>query len=620
MTGERRGGRWALGGYLYQLIGQFSLAVTPLGGWLIEDNEIEGRFLIDARDGDAETRAENLGQDAAYIADNGITLVQFKYSSTGRGIGSSEIEEMVEGLVSAATNAKGYQVIRCALVTNRVLNGPAKETWDAEVREQARQLEFVLQHLELEDAKQALDEFGKTYGALPAERTRGIEQLLGRALGQIGESTVGLTIRAGDFIEAMTGHDSARCLTVDEICQVAEQDLSRFGDNYFSVDRWKGRGVRREMYDDLVRATQEHALVVVSGPGGCGKSMLIWRLLADITDKREGACAVELARSPTAISIPGVVNNKWREIPPGHEPNDTPEKAIQRVIVANEDRVKPILYLGLDGIDEEEHSGSVRRETEQMIRFFYSREEGAREEPPPATLIVSCRQKDEIAKEWLSFVPGREEIGMGHVGIDEFSDTELYEAMKDGAPSAYSQLQELSRSPVLADSDPLELEKPLYRGDPMRGASARTLLNRDVLNMLRHPTMWQALMRLEEQTREQALRGEPPAVIELISNFLEWYHYKLCLRNRELQHLDVGDLREVIGTIAVASGGGTNHDRDTGWVDPACETNLVTQIEARELYQEARSVGMILESERTRWGWRNETLADLLSRIGRTDE
>lgn len=617
MANQSNGGRWALGGYLYQLIGQLSLTVTPIGECLFQDGQTEARFLVDSRGVELESQAEAFGQDAAYIAGEQVALVQFKYSSINSTIYDGEIEGIIDGLVDAARRMDNFQVATCALVTNRDLSSSAQERWDAAQREHAGQLELVLTRMELEAAKHTLDTFGKKYGALWDERVAGLDQLLGRTFRQLGEGAIGEALTASDFIEAFTGMRNARPLNLSAIAQQAGQDLRRFGNDNFYADQWRGTGVQRELYQDLHRATQEHALVIVSGPGGCGKSMLIWQLLTELTAREQGACTAKLARTPDSILVPVKVN-EWRGIPVGRGVSDTPEKAIERILVANEDKGKPILYLGLDGIDEQEYREAVRHETAELIEWFYLKERSLGDGPPSATLLVSCRQYDEVSRDWLGLAPGREASDLGHIRLDEFSKAEFEEAIKMGVPSVYEEMLEAGALRVVWPQAQ-DFKQADYSGEPIRPQARGDGLDRAVMDMLRHPTMWQALLRLEEEAREQAFRGEELAVARLVENFLEWFRHKLHLRDRGLRDLDSESLRRVLRSIATESRASTNHSRDLGWIRPACATDLVNESEARDLYREARSVGAIVESERMQWRWRNEILAEMLAFGGRRD-
>ncbi len=192
MTNRSEGGKWALAGYLYQLIGQHSLTLRVIGSQdrpcEVDEDEVNISLMLSGFDSDYASLAETLGQDAAMISEKKVVLVQFKYSTTDRRINQTEIKEIISNLLDDAkeANKQTLGTVACMLVTNRKLTGPAKEHWADAARDKKAGFDLFLKYQSMEEGIRHIDEFGMTYGATRDERAKAVDLLLGSAFRVLG--------------------------------------------------------------------------------------------------------------------------------------------------------------------------------------------------------------------------------------------------------------------------------------------------------------------------------------------------------------------------------------------------------------------------------------------------
>jgi hypothetical protein len=613
MVNGQDGGRWALAGFLYQIVGMLSMvarASQPAefsrknGG-----DEVDSLLTLP----DVQTHHERF-EDAAFISvDDECVLVQFKYSSTGRKIGIGEAREIIEKLsagVGQATN-QGYRVTACVLFTNRELTSrggkAARQHWESEKQERPYDLRYY-KSAPIESLIEDLNNFGREYGLFGNEIEEGIDRMIGRVLLRTGD-LFDRSFDQSNFIGCLVGSDRARRLTAARICEQPHQRLEDFG-NWIGINQWDSYPIQRARLHDVIEAINENrALIGLCGQGGCGKSILIWQVLTNLPPDR--CCTFVHAEEVLGSWIENTVHN-WRGLV-GNS-GDTREEAVERLLIANPDSPRPVLWLGLDGIDEGDLSPARQNHIRKILRWFWRSDLDRMNDRPPAILIVSSR-KEEKLRDFLRLEGGplQPTTLPLTLKIDVFTDQERDMAASQKVPGIHQRVhQTLSRGRLREWSDSIEVwgaEAPDENLDSIDAA---------VWDSLRHPAMWQALLSLDRETQRRAIEGVSDARSQLAHGFLQWFGHKLRMRRgqqtEDLTSNDYHGLFEVLEAIARHSDLETLKQRDPDWVEPARQTPIgISRREAEDLYRESLSAGLIIEENESRtWRWRHSLVYDYL--------
>lgn len=619
MSNGREGGIWALAGYLYQIVGTVGITarvsdVAPRPN--ITDDIIVnlydvGGFFIQAQHEageDALLRFRSLKLNE----NDDCVLLQFKYSMTDRPIGGPELKEIIKSLDESVKKVSrdGQNVTACVLITNRRFTSGrkdrAEEVWKVkETEARAYQLRRVLDY-SIERFISELQGFGREYGAFREEIEQGIKDLIGGVILDTGRFPHCASVDKKDLIKAFTGYREARRLTVESLKEPCRRQLDRVRD-YIRIDQWDDSPVPRGVFEDIVRATSERALVGLCGPGGCGKSFIMWYLLNQKLDRGDGCCMVEFARNIQSSWIEDTVH-EWRYIPDGNRPPDNLEKGVARLLLANSKSQKPILWLGLDGLDEGITRSEQQGHIQSILREFRNRDlKLGRGDHPPATLVVTCRN-EQYLKQLLDIPYDYPREDLETIRIDDFSRPELETGMRQVFP-------ELSVGGIYAryDKHPELLRGRSLLPSELTPLSLSDSIDASVWASLHHPAMWRALLGLmDRDTQLDAIKGDPDAVRKLASNFVKWFHDKLRLRRQQLGLSDRDELLMILGAIAQHSSGEPPFSEADDWVCPACEARQITESVARELHEEAKLAGLVELDANYSWQWRHTIVRDYL--------
>jgi len=416
-------------------------------------------------------------------------------------------------------------------------------------------------------------------------------------------------------VKSFTGYSEARRISIGSVAELSKEELNQFAQP-MGVGPWNGDLVEREVFQDVIEATSRRALVGLYGPGGCGKSVLLWQLLSRLQDS--GYCtvkpAVELQQSWVTDTV-----HKWRKLPVGSRPGDTREEAIERLIIASCGSQKPIMWLGLDGLDERLELADQRARISELIRWFWNRDCDCQSgDPPTATLVVSCRDKDDLRDKWLLLPPqpffSGEPPLTKEVGV--FSEAEVRSAAKQSIPELYRRirLRESILSPPLGQLYLLENDYDTLPFGLVPAHPESDSIDERVWKSLEHPAMWFALLSLPHPAQIGAIGGDRQSVYNLAHQFIKWFHYKLRLREQQrFTDLSEDHLLEILRAIARSSSGTAANDREKHWIQPVPATHISPN-EAAVLYNQAESAGLIIKLDaRLRWQWRHAIVYDSLT-------
>jgi len=540
MANGRDGGVWALAGFLYQIVAMLSItarasraADLPSNGRSDEVDALLALFNV----GDNFQAQHEWFEDAMFTRDDQCVLVQFKYSSTDRKIGIRELRDIIKKLDESAGEAtkQGDNVTACVLFTNRELTKrgeTAKQLWDTEQKQQRPyKLRYHLSD-SITDLEWNLEEFGHDYGLFPDEIKKGVDRLIGRTLRQTG-NLLGSSIDKGVLVECFTGYCDTQLLTAAHLASSMHSQLDHFGIKV-KVGQWNSMPVRREITSRIAKVVSERALVGLYGTGGCGKSMILWQMLSDLLGHGNACCMITHTRDLYSSWIADTVR-RWRKIPAGICCDDR-ERAINRLLIANDNLGRQILWLALDGLDE--RPGVIGESPAgELVRWFGDRDRECQEKGiiPSTTLIVSCRRR-EILEDILTHQqydhPGPYPP---NILVDEFSIAEITDAARLSFPELYRRITarfgnqvRFQRAGFQTTSSfliPLEYGSLDPQADP---------IDNEIWEALKHPAMWRALLSLPNEARREVIDGRQQAKHDLSLEFIKWFHWKVTLRVRRL--------------------------------------------------------------------------------------
>jgi hypothetical protein len=613
------GGRYALAGFLYQVVGVLGLrAMASCRPATDGDDELDALISV-LREGRIEH--ERFGQDAVLsqvLGDGeGLCLVQFKFSlrSPPPAVGPKEFNDIVATLVKSRrlAEAEDEVVTKMVLLTNR------PDMRRAERRRGRRRgvVVRVIPDVWPTHWLDMLTGFARDFGCRGTEVEDGINRLIGfvhRRTLEAGRAA----IETEHLVEAFTHSASSKPLTRDHLKPTCKMQIAKFTDELMGS---QGQAVRREILDRLDAESTRSALVVLEGTGGNGKSTALatWagNALAAAPSGPGALIGVWQASQIETCWVRGLICD-YAEIPrEGHaRRSERAEVAIDRLAVANPDCPHPVLLLGLDGLDEGANYADREREIRETLVWFRDEDERAKHEgrPPIATLVVTCRESRQVFEEWIDpgvsgFPP--EATPPQTLVVGDFTDAELLEAVRLGAPDLYPAFDATIAAAKVSSRgwyDDIPSVDDLVR--------APALIGIETLGSLRHPVVWRALLRLPRETQGRVLSGDPDATRELARVFTDWFCSKA--RKRRLKDLSKELILEVLTCISTRSGGPGAKDYQSGWYEPAFGSGAIGPPEIRPLFNEAVSAGYIQEEVQTRWRWRHLMCPDYLSSLRTT--
>lgn len=604
------GGRWALAGYLYQVVAMLGLTAYAerSSGLAAESDEMdvvlrlmrEGNVTLEQYDADALLHSSELGDD------EGCLLFQVKFSTKpNRTITETDMQEIIDGLKGSARRARraGQAVGGYVLVTNRPIGEPARRRRDT-VLPQLRLLP-----LNAHRARTQLERFAQAHGAEESEIEQGIPLLIGQALQRPDNEITAATLR-----HAFTGYGATRRLTPDTLAPFTHARVQRFRRHL----HLSGEPVVRDVLGDLDRLVRVRALVVLTGEGGTGKTVALWQWASRRTAMQpplvDALIDLRLASAVRDTLITDIICD-WSNLPPGHphRQTDTFDRAWGRLQTANPGVAHPILHVALDGLDERITTADQRLAITSILEWFWDEEEvtwGGK--LPRATLIVTCRNPSDLEKHWLRF----DMPGLATLPIEDFSDDELRRATAGtlggsadervlhrilaslpygdarGATGAFSTIGDVS---IAAFAEP----------------ATAPAVDQDILTSLRHPVTWYAFAHLSPGSRRAVLDQDPEALDELARALVDRFAEKVQDR-----HSDVDPVTATHALQAVAASGrqGQNRRSQYDW-EQACKRRGIAPFLAALIYREAESDGLIRLTSDGHWFWRHDFVREYLARL-----
>jgi hypothetical protein len=559
-------------------------------------------------------------------------LVQFKYSYSPEKapIGPKHLKDITTSFRSSIRLADqhGTPVSRCILITNRripSIQGGGKRAQLTDTFEDAAPIEgipvrYVFQ-LPSEMWRAKLVKFARAYGCLEDEIELGISSL-------VGDLTV--ATQAGNnapldvtwMARRLTGIQQPSMLDASSILETDEHSFRSAQD---SLDL-QGEPVRREIADELNREARERALIVLSGPGGVGKSVTAWdwvrTLRLSVAEGTGVTATMRHARSVESNYLPTLVaewsSDNKRASGRAHE---SPNQAISRLSVANPRVTHPVLFLCLDGLDERLGIEQIHL-VSKILEWFWEEDKACRSQAraPRATLVVTCRDRDQIERELLPLRMSRfsqQELDRPkHLPMDDFTWRELVNASRLAAPQLTAVIERAAsqagpQEPRRAVNGAMGLstsESPIPQGvtdfSALPGVEL-ALMPADVeaLESLLHPVVWRALLTLEGALREQFILGHQETMDRVAYLVLQRFCDKAAVRGL---HREVSEIMAALRPLAQHCIERKQQVYDQAvWCEYVRQSGVMVHPQDSELLKEAHSAGLIKLEATSRWRWRH---------------
>jgi hypothetical protein len=651
MPGRARidGGRGALAGYLFQMLSVLGMRASADPGrsqavsTTTRHEELlalvaQGTITSEEYDTDAVVRSLRT------LAPGQLALVQFKYSSNPSryAIGPEELSEIVKALDTSRTRVElsGERVTHYYLITNRHLNGPAAAMKTAADNNRTdnpdlgtfgittptgrrgkpyqvmRQL-IVCPDIDFGNYVRHLKKFAQERGCLSDEIEHGNDQLVGKLVRRAADGdTTPITI--GDLLEAFTNSCHATPLTLRDIAPLGDLNIREFSEE--TLDIGTSGPLRRRIVDTILEASRERHLIILHGPGGAGKTAALVSCFQELNATGGAGVNITHAEQLNGSSLLSKVICQWRSVTDNEQLlAETHDKAILRLQIANPNALPPLVHLGLDGYDElpDGSHSAAGPHVRELITFFWQRERhSAPASVPQVTLVVTCREFEKVCS--LLRIDrgfGRSSEPFG-VPIGMFSWRELIDVTRqypdDGLADLIENASSFLEQGHAEDSGSVSSSRPKVIGPSTRKIQVSNV-DVDVLNAIRQPSMWRALMTLTPPDRLAALHVDAASRGPLATAFLHWFCIKAGRRDVRLS--EEKRIRRALLRIAERYPERTPHLRSE-WVQAAEASNAIGGLLASDLYDEALSAGVIDADSEDIWRWSHPFISEYLINSG----
>ena len=600
-------GHRALVGFFYQSVQTAGLVVEVDSGLQRNGDRHEIITVV---------RPEEFGQDAVRLTDTGTEVrgkvVQHKFSENPKdnAIVPSELFEILEKLnVTAEYVAATYSCkVEMCLQTNRPLSPESQEIFDAakngtpHAKLDGKDSKYGQWLKELSydsrtfaNAVAALTKRAKAFGVLDAEVQQRLPAIEGQLFGAISRNTA-RQVTLADLDSWLTGDEFPRQLCDSTTSQIMAGQL----DDLFPIRPDDAPLLSRSALSALQRSF-EKPVIHIFGDGGVGKTAIAMQYL------RSMLCATPppFLGATHIIDVDerwlGTLYTTWRNSLNDNLRKESMDTLISRLELAVSAPHKPLLLLLVDGIDERDRH-QPRHPLRQLVQFVTAerRKSGNLGALPRAQLIVTSRSKADL-HDWILDDPFNDDITATEpVEVHIYSNDELSSISTEHLP------------PEIARRIAATLDVYGQRTEPRFSSTAGELrpigtLTFDTLEALRHPPLLAALRRVARTSPATGLAmldGDPIACGKVSRHYLLWFANKV-LHRQWFQNLNMDDIFDLMHVVLLAGAVEPSYRpyRET-WEKPL-EDYGATRLDARNLFRECLSAGLVLQESQERWQWRN---------------
>jgi len=648
------GGRSALCGFLWQFMG--AAAIVAMGECQGDDPhtpELDA-LVRAARQSGVHGYSEPFDQDLSLIDESDrrverrCILTQFKYSrnqTANTVMDRGDIDDVINRLDASAREARiaGYQPVAYVLVTNQAItrDGTAGHERAQQIPPNidlfmtsqpvpAQPLLYTARGPSMQEWVNRLRDFARRFGLDSDEIDDGIDRLMGHLLSVGGGATqVNAALDRRSFTRAFTGSTDTQPLTAGDVAPHSRESIARLRPHWQTETPL----VRRYVLDEIIERARSRALVVVYGPGGCGKTatLLQW---ADATMESVAATtgrpvydsgafvALEGANRVQANWISKVIG-AWGNWSTGSRLySDDRDRVWGRLRAANLDADLPLLRLGLDGLDEDADSDLRKDGLRDILRWFWDEDVEAtgKVQRPRMTLVVTCREGATIVEDVLRLrrhgVPGAPSFAQIRIG--DFSEPDLRQVvalLPLGRHEIRRRLEEavdLVDGPQEDDNDDAGLLSAAAV-TPAAPQAPGVAVDPDIYTALKHPATWDAFYSLDVESQEGVLDGSRESTMRLARAIVR----RACTKAHERHSSifpDTDDLILVLRDVAQKIAYTTTAHPYAAWRSALDAGGVVTGSAVLRLYKEAESAGLIVEDVRLAlWRWRHTMVWEALA-------
>jgi hypothetical protein len=615
------GGRVALSGFLYQLLGTAGFLARDVHVRPAADDAALDASLCIANDG-ARFEQEAHDQDALISLVNGApfdyVLLQFKFSGTQPlpTIGAAELGDIVaafkrsyESMTQAGVSGDRILFV---LATNRTL-GPSADKLrrTAQARGKEPLARLIVKPYVPREAIDRIKELGRRLGLTRDEVESGIRRVVGEMVTGLAD---GMRLTRKWMMQSLVITETPRIIDLEELADVMRDDHARFRRHREVPSATVRRAVHASLDGSLGAA-----IVLLRGGGGLGKTVLLSQVTQSALDPPGPSAyvAVEtaqrMARNWLSLRI-----QKWRGVV--HEP-EASELAFARLVTAAGADRRPVLWVGVDSIDEFRTAApDAMLGLCELIDFveqkcMHSAEDGL----PIIRLLLTYRSARELDRVWPRAArAGYEEAGrLLYLELTPFDDDEAMSMLVNADTAVRERIRaHLRAAPLsvgLRDGDTTLEELAHQRAMPTGSAIAS-----DSMDALRNPTLLQLFLeklRPEEQMR--FLDGDASGASGL------WTEYIARLESKASRRQAADGSEVLVRTlVALARGGVVNglgpYSR-ARWQEEAVATGHVGLHHVQQLYEEASTFGVIVEDPQDyKWHWVHPGVVEHLASRGAT--
>jgi hypothetical protein len=522
-----------------------------------------------------------------------ITLLQAKFSLLGaaRAISPSEMSEIIKAFAKAKKRIEttGQSVTGYVLITNRSVSETApslKGAIETKIHNELRKVTDA----RIAHWHDALACFARQFGCTDQDIVQGRQALLGRIFETTVTGAASGAITRNDLLECLAGGMTARELTPERQAEAMKRQVAAF-DVDVSLQL-----VQRELLANVDAVCAGRALVIFAGAGGSGKTAALHHWATEIANRSSDSAAGP--RPLVAIRAANGLPEDWlSELVHDWNPALRPSSridALERLKIANGDAV-PTLHLGLDGTDEYPDDVAARGNVHRLARWFWQQDQEALGgKPVRARLVVTCRDTQGFAYDWLSLGRSGGALAPEKTPLtftfDRFSENELRELLRKNFPALEGRLL-----PPRLGAEATLVE--------FAAQSTQTATLHPLAELLRDPVMWRSFCLVTDDDRAQLLRGDETAQMRLAQGYCERFLVKAQSRTG----IRSDYLRNALETIADRGRqAGRSFRSITDWQEAAYSGSGLSKPETRKLFDEAASGGVIRIEQRVQWDWRDD--------------